>query len=90
MSEISNAQYLGPNATAYFYDPETGNLQARIKNLSDHDYGCTTVEIDRSGKDTTAWVGGYQITKKTFLVTPSINNSSGNYEITLYYRASEL
>ncbi|GGB78728.1 hypothetical protein GCM10011325_02830 [Dyadobacter sediminis] len=90
VSKTSDSQYLGPNATAYFYDSETGNLQAKIKNLTAHDYGCTTVKIDRAGKDTTSWVGGYHITRKTFLVTPTNNNPAGNYEITLYYKASEL
>jgi Zn-dependent metalloprotease len=83
-------EYLGPNATAYFYDPTTKNLIAKITNLTSHDYGCTTVEIDRAGADETAWVGTYHITNKTFKVTPTINNPTGSYEITLYYKASEL
>lgn len=83
-------QYLGPNETAVFYDPATGNLMAKIKNLSAHDYGCTTVEIDRAGANGTAWLGSYQVTNKTFKVTPTNNNPAGQYEITLYYNASEL
>lgn len=83
-------QYLGPNETAVFYDPGTGNLIAKIKNLTDHDYGCTTVAVDRAGKDETSWLGGYSITKKTFRVTPELNDPNGKYEITLYYKASEL
>jgi len=83
-------QYLGPNETAVFYDPATGNLIAKIKNLSAHDYGCTTVEVDRAGNNATPWLGTYQITNKTFRVIPTNNNPSGNYEITLYYKASEL
>ncbi|MGG7666949.1 M4 family metallopeptidase [Dyadobacter sp. BHUBP1] len=83
-------QYLGPNETAVFYDPATGNLMAKIKNLSAHDYGCTTVEVDRSGANETAWLGNYKVTNKTFKVTPTNNNPSGQYEITLYYKASEL
>ncbi|MBO9612580.1 MAG: M4 family metallopeptidase [Dyadobacter sp.] len=83
-------QYLGPNETAVFYDPSTGNLMAKIKNLSAHDYGCTTVEIDRSGANGTSWVGSYQVTNKTFKVTPTNNNPTGQYEITLYYKGSEL
>ncbi|MDR6805918.1 Zn-dependent metalloprotease [Dyadobacter sp. BE34] len=83
-------QYLGPNETAVFYDPATGNLMAKIKNLSAHDYGCTTVEIDRAGANGTPWLGSYQVTNKTFKVTPTNNNPAGQYEITLYYNASEL
>ncbi|KQS27103.1 hypothetical protein ASG33_21475 [Dyadobacter sp. Leaf189] len=83
-------EYLGPNETAVFYDPESGHIMAKIKNLSAHDYGCTTVEVDRAGTDETAWLGDYQITKKTYKVTPAINNPSGRYEITLYYKTAEL
>lgn len=83
-------QYLGPNETAAFYDPATGNLMAKIKNLSSHDYGCTTVELDRSGNNGTSWLGGYQVTNKTFKVTPTNNNPAGQYEITLYYKATEV
>ncbi|GGB79518.1 M4 family metallopeptidase [Dyadobacter sediminis] len=83
-------QYLGPNATVYFYDPVSKNLMARIKNLSSHDYGCTSVSIDRAGRDETDWVNGYHITNKTFKVTPTYNNPAGEFEITLYYKASEL
>ncbi len=87
---IPDKQYLGPYATAYFYDPTSKNLIAKIKNLSDHDYGCTMVQIDRAGVDETDWVGTFHITNKTFKVTPTINNPNGAYEITLYYTDAEL
>jgi Zn-dependent metalloprotease len=83
-------EYLGPRETAVFYDPATGNLMAKIKNLSDHDYGCTTVEVDRAGVDEVSWVGPYKITNKTFKVTPANNDPAGRYEITLYYKSTEL
>jgi Zn-dependent metalloprotease len=83
-------EYLGPNETAVFYDPATGNLMAKIKNLSAHDYGCTTVEVDRAGNNGTSWLGTYQISNKTYKVTPTNNNPAGQYEITIYYKASEL
>lgn len=85
----ADQQYLGPNETAVFYDPSTGNIMAKIKNLSAHDYGCTTVEVDRAGTDATPF-SNFQITNKTFKVTPANNNPAGNYEITLYYKSSEL
>jgi len=84
------SEYLGAHATVYFNDPATGELMVKIKNLSDHDYGCTTVAIDREGPDETDWVGDYHITKKTFNVVPSHNNLYGSFEITLYYNAFEL
>ena len=83
-------QYLGPNETAYFYDPSSGNLLAKIKNLSSFDYGCTSVQIDRVGAGAVEWLGGYNITNKTFRVTPTNPNPDGTYEITLYYTESEL
>ncbi|KAA6439821.1 T9SS type A sorting domain-containing protein [Dyadobacter flavalbus] len=82
--------YLGPHATVYFHDPATGDLMAKIKNLSDHDYGCTTVRIDREGSDETDWFGDYHITNKTYSVVPAHNNLYGSFEITLYYGAREL
>jgi Zn-dependent metalloprotease len=86
----ADQQYLGPNETAVFYDPATGNLMAKIKNLTAHDYGCTTVEVDRQGANATSWMGGYQISNKTFKVTPTTNNPAGQFEMTIYYKASEL
>lgn len=90
LSQSPDSQYLGPNATVYFKDPTSGDLLAKIKNLSAHDYGCTSVQVDRAGVDETAWIGANKITNKTFQVTPTNNNPAGNYEITLYYKASEL
>jgi len=84
-----NQQYLGPNSTAYFYGP-TGDLMAKIWNKTTFDYGCTTVEVDRAGQDATPWLSNYNITQKTFKVTPTNNSASGEYEITLYYTATEL
>jgi Zn-dependent metalloprotease len=90
LSPTPDSQYLGPNSTVYFYDPTSGDLIAKIKNLTAHDYGCTSVQVDRAGNDETAWIGTKNITKKTFKVNPTNDNLNGNYEITLYYKASEL
>jgi Zn-dependent metalloprotease len=90
VSVTPDSQYLGPNSTVYFHDPTSGDLIAKIKNLTAHDYGCTSVQVDRAGNNETAWIGAKNITKKTFKVTPTNNNPNGNYEITLYYKASEL
>ena len=83
-------KHLGPNATVYFYDPETKAILAKIKNLTAHDYGCTSVEIDRAGDGSSEWLNGFSISDKTLRVIPSNPNSSGKYEITLYYTAAEL
>ncbi len=86
----ADTQYLGPNETVAFYDPTSGNLMAKIENLSNHDYGCTTVEVDRAGNNEMAWFGDYDITNKTVKVTPTTNSTTGLYTLTLYYKANEL
>lgn len=89
-SIVPDEKRLGPNATIYFYDPESKAILAKIKNLTSHDYGCTSVEIDRAGDGTIEWLNGYSITNKTLRVIPSNPDPNGKYEITLYYTASEL
>jgi hypothetical protein len=90
---VSKQEYLGANADIYFYDQTNGQLMARIRNLSAHDYGCTTVQIDRAGTGATAFwnnnTANY-LSNKTFRVTPTTNNASGSYEITLFYTQAEV
>ncbi|HVU94938.1 MAG TPA: zinc-dependent metalloprotease [Puia sp.] len=89
----SQSQYLGPNADVYFYDATNGQLMARIQNLSSFDYGCTQVVIDRAGTTATQFwntnTANY-LMDKTFHVIPTTNNSSGSYNITLYYTQAEV
>src|SRR5690606_14928723 len=77
----------------YFYDRlRPQKIIAKIKNLSDWDYGCTTVSIDRDGDGVAPFWNNAPdqfLTRKTFFVTPQNNNTSGNYEITLYYTDAE-
>jgi Pregnancy-associated plasma protein-A/Secretion system C-terminal sorting domain len=87
ISSISE-EYLGPYAKVYFIAPLIG-LLATIENLSNHDYGCTTVEIDRAGATTTANAGKTFMTK-TFKVTPTNNNPSGQHKTTLYFTGAEV
>ncbi len=86
-------QYLGPNAEVYFYDPATGNIMARIKNLTAHDYGCTTVEVERAGTGSSdGWTTCEpdHVVDKTFQVTPSNQDPAGSFEIALYYTEAEI
>ena len=89
----SKEEYLGPYNEVYFYDkllPQ--KIIAKIKNLGDWDYGCTTVSIDRDGDGAAPFWNNTPaqfLTSKTFFVTPQNNNASGNYEITLYYTDAE-
>jgi len=90
---ISRQEYLGAFNEVYFYD----NLQpqkiiAKIKNLDNWDYGCTTISIDREGNGTAPFWNDdpvQRLTQKTFFVTPQNKNPSGKYEITLYYTKAE-
>ena len=97
MAAQEDQQYLGPNSSVYFYDQTSGNVMAKIENTSAHDYGCTTVSIDRSAASAGANTVGFwnmtaseYLAAKTFLVTPTQNNPAGTYNITLYYTDTEI
>lgn len=85
-------EYLGPNGDLYYYS-SNGDIMARIQNLSNHNYGCTQVNIDRVGSSAQFISGESDLLKKVFdktlLITPSNNNPSGNYAITLYATNAE-
>lgn len=91
----SDERYLGPNQTVYFYNPANDNILAKIQNNTAHDYGCTTVEVDRTGTSAqfvTGDVSGNNLNKlsdKTYKVTPENNSTDGHYTITLYYSEDE-
>jgi hypothetical protein len=89
----SAQQYLGPSADIYFYDQTNHQLMARIQNLSNFDYGCTQVVVDRQGTGSSQFwnnnTANY-LMDKTFRVLPANNNTSGSYNITLYYTQAEI
>jgi hypothetical protein len=83
---------LGPNTDVYIYDA-AGNIQARIKNLTAFDYGCTQVEIDRAGSSSVQFwnnTPNNYLASKSFKVIPTNNTASGHYQITLYYSSAEV
>jgi len=86
-------QYLGPNSKVYFYDNTTNKLMVCIENNTTHDYGCTNVLIDRAGTSAIAYYNtptATWLTSKSYLITPTNNNPSGTYDITLYYVPAEV
>lgn len=93
----SKVAYLGPNEDVYFYDETDNKILARIENLSNLDYGCTTVEVDRAAVNNVYtqpfWnnTSANQVTAKSFKVVPSQNgaNTTNHYRITLYYTGAE-
>jgi len=85
--------YLGPFEEVYVYEQNSGKLMARIHNLNGHDYGCTTVTIDRAGTGAEEFWDSNParyLAQKTFHVTPTFNTDTGHYEITLYYTQEEI
>jgi Pregnancy-associated plasma protein-A len=89
----SRQEYLGPNADVYFYDQTDNRLMARIKNNTNHDYGCTQVVIDRAGTSSAAFWNNSPpnyLMNKTFRVLPTTNNASGNYDITFFFAQAEV
>jgi hypothetical protein len=93
----SRQEYLGPGADVYFYDQATGKLMARIANGSAFDYGCTQVTIDRNntsaGANSVAFWNNNPanyLLSRTLKVTPTTNNPSGSYQISLYYTPAEV
>ncbi|MBO9571510.1 MAG: zinc-dependent metalloprotease [Chitinophagaceae bacterium] len=89
----TRSEYLGPNADIYFYDQSQNKLLARVRNLSNHDYGCTQLLIDRAGTGANQFwsnTTSQYLMSKSFRVVPTTNNTSGQYEITLYYTQAEV
>jgi len=85
--------YLGPNSDVYLYSTTDGELIARIQNLTSHDYGCTTIDIDRAGTSSSQFwntTTSNYLMNKTFHIVPTNNNSSGQYTVTLYFSAAEV
>ncbi len=90
---VSQRKYLGPYGELFFYDNSNPKkIIASVKNLSDWNYGCTTVEIDREGtRAFPFWNINPQnlVTEKTFLVTPQYSNAGKKLEVKLYYTEDE-
>lgn len=82
----------GPMETVHFYDQETGDAMLTLKNNSNFDFGCLTVEVDRAGATAeSSWQSGRFTTGKSFLITRSGGSGAGNsYDITLYYTQAEI
>jgi trimeric autotransporter adhesin len=92
-SALNSAQtnYMHANNELYYYNT-SGELIAKIRNLSTHVYGCTQVTIDRAGTGSSQFWNANPanyLMNKTFTVTPATNNATGRYELTLYYTQAE-
>ena len=89
----STELYLGPNELVHFYDDSTGDILGSIQNLSPWDYGCTQIAIDRAGNGALPCLvsdSSFYATEKTLMITPTNNNPTGAYQISLYYAQDEI
>lgn len=87
----SRTEYLTSSNDLYYYST-TGEVIARVRNLSEHNYGCTNVLIDRGGTGATQFWNNNKnnyLMDKTFQLIPATNNATGKYEVTLYYTKAE-
>lgn len=86
----TNAFGLSPGVIPYY--SASGKIMASIKSLSNFDYGCTQVTVDRAGSAalpfTSSATANY-LMSKTFQVVPATNNIAGQYQVTLYFTAAE-
>lgn len=82
---------LHANNDLYYYNA-SGELMAKVKNLSTHNYGCTQVSIDRAGTGSSQFWNANPanyLMNKTFRIVPATNNATGRYEVTFYYTKAE-
>ncbi len=98
-SQNKDERYFGPNSTVHFYDPETGDVMVTLVNNSAYDYGCTSVEVDRStataGASTVAFNNNdpeNALAAKTFRIIPENNTPAPGetFDVTLFYTDSEV
>lgn len=84
--------YFGPKDSIYVYSPN-GRLMVTLVNQGTHDYGCTSVQIDRTGTGAQALRPGHTppeyVTDKTFLITPTTGSTTNQYTIYLHYTGAE-
>ena len=87
----TKTEYFGPNNDLFYYTP-SGEILARVLNLSGFDYGCTQVVIDRAGNGASQFwntnTADY-LMNKTFRILPTTNNTTGKYEVTFYFSKAE-
>jgi hypothetical protein len=87
----TKTEYLTSN-TDLFYYTNSGEILARIVNLSNQNYGCTQVVIDRAGNGVSQFwntnTANY-LMNKTFRILPTTNIATGKYEVTFYFSQAE-
>lgn len=92
------AYNFGPQEDLNVYDPNTGRLIMVLENNSDHDFGCTTVTIDRSRNSAGVAAVNFwndqsnnALASKTFRVEPeNIPSTPQNVTARMFFTQSEI
>ena len=87
----TSTQYLNDGNDIYYYSA-TGQIVARVRNLTAHNYACATVKIDRAGNGALPfWNNNKQnfLMSKTFQLSATTANPSGKYEVIFYFTKQE-
>ncbi|WP_430400092.1 M43 family zinc metalloprotease [Flavobacterium sp.] len=78
-------------------DVSNNNIMSVVNSASGFDYGCTTIEVDRSNTSVGAAITNFidpalanRILSKTFYVDPTNDTASGNFTISLYFTEAEI
>jgi hypothetical protein len=77
----------------HYYNPITKNIMATIDNNSNFDFGCTKVELLRTGTGASqAWgsLVGDKVSDKVFKITTTNTSTSAPYNVKLYYTDAEI
>jgi Metallo-peptidase family M12/Reprolysin family propeptide len=85
--------WLGPNQTVHYYNPVTKNIMATIENTSTFDFGCTKLELLRTGNGAfNAWgnTPNQQVSAKAYKITPGNISNDAPYKLTLYFTNAEI
>ena len=86
-------EYLGPLQTVHFYNKNTKKIIASVQNNSNFDFGCTSLELLRTGTTSKqAWgqFADQQISDKLVRIIPTNINNNAPYTIKLYLTESEI
>jgi hypothetical protein len=84
---------LKSTGTIYAEDNVTTNLMNDITSNTSFDYDCISVSVSRAGtgaQGLNGSTGADQVTDKTFTITPSNLNTSGNTTIAFYFTEAEI
>ncbi len=87
----TSTEHLNATNDLYFYS-SAGEILGRVRNQSNHNYGCTQFMIDSAGTGSSQfWNFSPEnyLMQKTYRIIPTTNNTSGKYEVTFYYTKQE-